>query len=81
MKPIYLKPNLDYYFAVIPKVGKFLKLDYDNAHTAEALVDLVHKWFTDSDLSTNKNQKKIYKTVAYHLYSYITGRTFESKII
>ncbi len=68
------------YFASMSVTGLYLQNDLDRANNYSDLIDLVHKWFSISEITSNEVKKKWYSTAAKGLYSFLTGNTYESKL-
>ena len=74
-----IKPDLSVPLQHIGSIGHVLKYDYDNAKTQEHLIELVYKWLADADETTNTIYEYWYTVYAYFLYSYVTGRSYDTK--
>lgn len=79
MKAIFIKPELNHYFGCMPLIGMWLAYDYDRAETKEDLAELVHKWLTISEQTTNEVKSEWYSTGAHYLYSILTNKSLDSK--
>lgn len=73
------KPDLTFYFSGLPLIGQYMAYDYQNANNERDMINLVFKWFRESDISTNPVRKTAFHNSASYLYGIVTGRTFESK--
>ncbi|OIQ22173.1 MAG: hypothetical protein BM557_02015 [Flavobacterium sp. MedPE-SWcel] len=65
----------------MPFIGAWLKADYNKADTSEDLLNLMHKWFNESERTENKVKSNYYKISAQYLYSLLTNKSYESKDI
>lgn len=80
-KTTFIKPDLDVYFNAMPVIGIWLKAEYKCANTREELTNLVHKWFKDADESTNEWKRNWLLIAAENLYSILTRKSYQSKIL
>ena len=78
MNPEILKPDLDIYFNHMSLIGLWLKAEYNDANTFEEILNLMHRWFDEAETATNIGRKSVFKASAYYLYSFLTGKSFES---
>lgn len=80
MNPTILKPDLTIYFTAMPFIGMYLLHDYNSANTYSELLDVLHKWFNESERTVKVERKNIYSASAHYLYSFLTGKSFESSL-
>lgn len=73
------KPDLTAYFNSMPYIGRYMAYDYECANSLTAMIDLVHEWLNEADISTNVMRKIHFQQGANLIYGLITSRTFETK--
>jgi hypothetical protein len=73
------KPDLNIYFSAMPLIGMYLKAEYEKVRNIDQMTALMHKWFNDAE-NTNNDVKRIHiQASAQFLYTYLTGKSYESK--
>lgn len=76
-----IKPDLRMFFSQMPLVGMWIEHDYNKAETLDDMIGLFHKWIEEAETTDNSVRKSCYLSSAYYLYSWISGKSYESKII
>lgn len=76
-----MKPNLDTYFDNMPLIGMYLKAEYNNANTNEQLLNLMHKWYDEAERTTNQVRETTYFSCACYLYSHLSSKSYQSKLL
>lgn len=79
-RAIFIKPDLDIFFAAMPPIGLWLRHDYNKASTREQLAVLFHKWIEEAETTQNVTREWCYTSGAYYLYSFLTNKSYESKL-
>lgn len=81
MKPtIFIKPDLNLFFAAMPPIGIWLRMDYNRANSREDLAKLFHEWIEVAETTRNATREWCYTAGAYYLYSFLTNRSYESTL-
>ena len=75
-----IKPDLTTYFNAMPFIGRYMAYDYDRANTLNDLIWLFHKWMDESEASINTMRKIHFKSGAYYIYSFLSGKSYESHV-
>lgn len=81
MRPaLFIKPDLRLFFAAMPPIGMWLFAEYQKAKTREDLAALFHKWIEEAETTENTTRQWCYTAAAYYIYSYLTNRSYESRL-
>lgn len=75
------KPDLNIYFNAMPFIGIYLKAEYDKVTDIDQMTALMHKWFSDAENTKNEVKRIHIQASAQFLYTYLTGKSYESKSI
>ena len=79
MKP---KPDLTFFFSAMPGANSiWMRHDYENANSEEELTHVVYKWMDEAEDTNNPIRKQNYTAGFHFLFSLLTGRSFDSKLV
>ncbi len=76
---------MNYLKLTFPKTGAliyiYMQSDWNKVHNLTDALNFCHKWL--NDMLTSKNQIRIeaIKSIVYPLFSMITNRSYESKVL
>lgn len=60
----FIKPDLTMLFISMPLIGVWIEADYNRANNIDDLINLVHKWYTEAETTTNEIRKTWYNRSA-----------------
>ena len=77
-----LKPDLTFFFASMQGANSiYMQYDYENANNEEELTHVAYKWMDEAEKTDNPIRKQNYTAGFHFLFAFLTGRSYDSKII